>query len=508
MPKFTAYDGTELAYRLVGTGKPLICLPGGAMRASAYLGDLGGLCAHRQLVLLDLRGTGESAVPEDVSSYRCDRMTDDVEALREHLGLERVDLLAHSASGNLATLYAAAHPQRIASLVLVTPGIQAVGLKVTEDDWRDAVALREGERWYAEGRAAFEEIWGGRDPREVWTSIQPFMYGRWDEAAREHAAGEDTQINRAAAAVHYEDGVFDPAATTAALAAVDAPVLVLAGAYDATPTPGRAAEFAALFPRGEVTVLPGAGHFPWLDAPGDFARTVAAFLTPGVHSVRTACGLRLAYRAWGDPAAPPVVLAHGRGGSGAHWTEVAERLAPTRRVYAPDLRGHGLSDWPGSYSFEGFRDDLRGFFEALGLAGADLVGHSMGGAAALLLAEEAPGLIGRLVLEEAPALVPLDPPRGPVARPDEELGFDWPVIAGTNAQLNAPDPAWRAGLARLAVPTLLVAGGETSEIVDQSLIAEMATLVPGARLVTIDAGHSVHTARPDEFVAEIRKFGI
>lgn len=52
----------------------------------------------RQLVLLDLRGTGDSAVPDDPATYRCDRQAADVEALRAHLGLERVDLLAHSAA--------------------------------------------------------------------------------------------------------------------------------------------------------------------------------------------------------------------------------------------------------------------------------------------------------------------------------------------------------------------------------------------------------------------------
>ncbi|MFI1172020.1 alpha/beta fold hydrolase [Streptomyces melanogenes] len=254
----------------------------------------------------------------------------------------------------------------------------------------------------------------------------------------------------------------------------------------------------------------GAGKPPAMADPydGDFARMVAAFLAPGVHNVRTASGNRLAYRTWGDASAPPVVLAHGRGGSGAHWTEVAERLAATRRVYAVDLRGHGLSDWPGRYSFEGFRDDLRGLIDVLGLAGADLVGHSMGGGAALLLAQDAPELIGRLVLEEAPTFVPMDPPRGFMARPDEELAFDWPVVADTNAQLNAPDPAWRERLAGVAVPTLLVAGGAASEIMDQTGIAEMAARIPGSRLVTIDSGHSVHTVRPDEFVAALREFGI
>lgn len=105
---FTAHDGTELAYHVQGEGEPLLCLPGGAMRASAYLGDLGGLAAGRRLILLDLRGTGDSALPADPATYRVDHQVADVDALRGHLGLESADLLAHSAAGNLALLYAAA----------------------------------------------------------------------------------------------------------------------------------------------------------------------------------------------------------------------------------------------------------------------------------------------------------------------------------------------------------------------------------------------------------------
>jgi len=65
MPAFSAHDGTGLAYRVCGEGIPVICLPGGPMQDSGYLGDLGGLSAHRQLIMVDLRGTGQSAVPED-----------------------------------------------------------------------------------------------------------------------------------------------------------------------------------------------------------------------------------------------------------------------------------------------------------------------------------------------------------------------------------------------------------------------------------------------------------
>src|SRR4029450_12790875 len=99
MAIFDGADGTRLAYHQAGEGRPLICVPGGPMQASAYLGDLGGLSAHRSLVLLDLRGTGESAIPADPTSYRCDRQVDDVEALRARLGAGRGDPVGDNAGG-------------------------------------------------------------------------------------------------------------------------------------------------------------------------------------------------------------------------------------------------------------------------------------------------------------------------------------------------------------------------------------------------------------------------
>ena len=128
MSRFASYDGTEIEFRRLGAGRPLVCLPGGPGRASEYLGDLGGLPGSRQLVQADTRGTGASA-SADPSTYRCDRLVADVEALRAHLGLERFDLLGHSAAGDLALLYAAAHPGRIDHLILLTPGLQAVGVQ-------------------------------------------------------------------------------------------------------------------------------------------------------------------------------------------------------------------------------------------------------------------------------------------------------------------------------------------------------------------------------------------
>jgi pimeloyl-ACP methyl ester carboxylesterase len=107
--------GTEIGYSALGEGSPLVCLPGGPGRAVEYLGDLGGLATSRQLILVHPRGVGLSADPGDPATFRVDRLVDDVESLRVHLGPDRMDLLAHSAGSVLATLYAAANPERLSA---------------------------------------------------------------------------------------------------------------------------------------------------------------------------------------------------------------------------------------------------------------------------------------------------------------------------------------------------------------------------------------------------------
>jgi pimeloyl-ACP methyl ester carboxylesterase len=278
MATFSSYDGTTLAYHVSGQGEPLVCLPGGPMQDSAYLGDLGGLGARRRLIMLDPRGTGDSAEPDDPATWRCDRLVDDVEALRAHLGLERMDVLGHSAGANLALRYTERHPGRVARLVLAAPSLFAVGVPVPGEARRAAALLRRDEPWFEEAFAALEEIVAGRATADRWQAVAPFAYGRWDEAARAHHAAGERQRDQRAAAVFGSEGAFDPDATRAALARFPRPVLVLAGELDLNSPPGPVAELAALFPDARLVVQPGSGHFPWLDDPARFAAEVEGFL--------------------------------------------------------------------------------------------------------------------------------------------------------------------------------------------------------------------------------------
>jgi proline iminopeptidase len=275
---FASYDGTEIGYRALGEGPPLVCLPGGPGRAADYLGDLGGLDRWRQLILVDPRGVGSSADPADPATFRADRLVADVEALREQLGLDQLDLLAHSAGCVLATLYAAAHPQRLSRLILVTPGLAAIGGAGTEDRIRAALARRADESWYPTALPAMEQMMAGTLTAEAYQASRPFFYRRWDEQAQAHALAGMSPRHQAARDGYFAGITLDPPATRAALVALTAPVLLYAGEWDALVTPASVQEAAGVFTDATVVVQPEAAHYPWLDDPAAFTAAVTGFL--------------------------------------------------------------------------------------------------------------------------------------------------------------------------------------------------------------------------------------
>ena len=110
-------------------------------------------------------------------------------------------------------------------------------------------------------------------------------------------------------------------------------------------------------------------------------------------------GLRLHCLEWGT-AEPAVMILHGNGHCGGVYAPLAENLAGDFRVVTVDLRGHGLSDKPDSYTWQELRDDILGLIEHLDLRDILLLGHSRGGGVALLVAATAAERVRGVIVYE------------------------------------------------------------------------------------------------------------
>ncbi|HUH12310.1 MAG TPA: alpha/beta fold hydrolase, partial [Longimicrobiales bacterium] len=134
------------------------------------------------------------------------------------------------------------------------------------------------------------------------------------------------------------------------------------------------------------------------NAPGAMSGGDGARLA-GRHVRGAHASLRVRTGGTGEPA---LLFLHSLAGSGRQWTDVAEALAPSRRVVVLDLAGHGRSGAPadGRYSLERAAEDVVRVLDALALRRVVLVGHSFGGGVAALVAAERPaGTAGLFLLD-------------------------------------------------------------------------------------------------------------
>ena len=279
-----AGDGVRLGYRRVGdSADSLIVLHGGPGLTLEYLADdLSPLAQARGVIFYDQRGAGRSTLVADPAALDAERFAGDLEAVRQHFGLERVTLIGHSWGAGVAALYAMRHPDRVSRMVLIGPmplrrseldrSFDVIRASRPPEEREQLLAARDAVRadpGNADACRAFYAIWFRpffADPAELTKSRGEFCAGS-PEALRNGglAVGRHTMASL---------GDFD---WRDSLDHVSAPVLVLHGTRD--PIPASAArEWATAFPNGRLLLLEGVGHFPYVEAPGEFFPAVDAFL--------------------------------------------------------------------------------------------------------------------------------------------------------------------------------------------------------------------------------------
>ncbi len=264
-------------------------------------------------------------------------------------------------------------------------------------------------------------------------------------------------------------------------------------------------------------------------------------------------GLRTQYLVAG--AGPPLVLLHGIGDSAADWQWVMPGLAQHHRVYALDLPGHGGSAAPDvDYSATLYAHFTTRFLDALGVNDAVLVGHSLGGLAALCVALALPERVRALVLVDSAGLgrevnialrlvttpgygdlammwvatplgsvqrvlsrLPLlfaNPARAPLAwlqaqyRLGQQPGFRWATLAELRSQVDLAGQRriMVEQLRQLAMPTLLIWGEYDQVVPVEQARAALAHLQHGQLSVIPDSGHLPQIEQSQRFVAALSNF--
>jgi pimeloyl-ACP methyl ester carboxylesterase len=119
-------------------------------------------------------------------------------------------------------------------------------------------------------------------------------------------------------------------------------------------------------------------------------------------------GLRLHYTDWGNDGARPLLLIHGGRDHCRSWDAIARALQPHFHVLAPDLRGHGDSDWTkgGSYALTEYVYDLSRLVRHIGADQVTIIGHSMGGMVGLIYAGTFPADVSALVVLDGVTVLP------------------------------------------------------------------------------------------------------
>ena len=247
----------------------------------------------------------------------------------------------------------------------------------------------------------------------------------------------------------------------------------------------------------------------------------------------------------GPTEATPLLIVHGLFGSARNWGAIAKRLSAARRVVAVDMRNHAGSAWTDSHGYPDMAADLAQVIAAEGRA-MHVLGHSMGGKAAMRLALTRADLVARLVVADI----------APVAYAHARFNRDLIAamqaldLTGLTSRMQAderlaatiPDPAvrafllqsldlraapvrWRMNLDLLSRemdritgwdddpaltpfdgPTLFLSGGQ-SDYVRPEHRPRIRALFPQARLVRIpDAGHWLHAEAPVAFARTVDMF--
>jgi proline iminopeptidase len=289
---FVDANGVMIYYKMLGRGAPLIVVHGGPGASHDYfLPYLLPLARHNKLIFIDERGSGRSQKLEDPSGYTVENMVEDVETVRQALGLGKISLLGHSYGGALAQAYALKYQANLTHLILgstwsSTKAINDIFVRMKQNmspELRERIDKLEAAGLFGHGKDYDKNRYSNDYMIAAWgEGYFPYLYqNRPDPNYDPIDSGKISwELYREMWGEHGEfiiDGNLKSVEYTDRLATIKVPTLILAGDHDES-DPSLSQAMHEKIVGSKLVIFPQAGHMTFVDHTGMFIKTVDEFL--------------------------------------------------------------------------------------------------------------------------------------------------------------------------------------------------------------------------------------
>lgn len=270
-------NGVDLFVRVIGSGEPIVVLHGGpGLDQSYFLPQMEALAENHTLIFYDQRASGRSGADLDSTGISIDLFLKDIDAVRAHYGIDRMNLMGHSWGGFLAMLYAIDNAQKLNTLVLVSPSpassamrnqeSEKMAARLTPEDQAERDSIIQSPGFQGGQSAAYEDFF------RVLFRSEFFNPSRVDELTLTLPQSFIAN-SRLLQYLARDLAVYD---IHEALEGVDVPVLVVNGESESGLESGR--KISEHLPQAKHVVLDECGHFPFVEKPDEFFEAVRGFV--------------------------------------------------------------------------------------------------------------------------------------------------------------------------------------------------------------------------------------
>jgi proline iminopeptidase len=292
---FVDAHGELIYYTTVGRGAPLMIVHGGpGADHTSFLPYLLPLARHNKLVFIDERGSGQSEKLADPAGYTIENMVEDVEAVREALGLGKISLLGHSYGGALAQAYALKNQQYLAHLILCStfPSTKQMNQVLAQElasapaDVREKIDAMQKDGLFGHGPIYRRGRYSDAYMTAAWGEAYfPYLYQNhpdptydpvengkmsWDLYREMWGSDGEFVVDGNLKSVEYLDRLHT----------IHVPTLIIVGDHDEC-APWLSKEMHDRIAGSKLVILPKSGHMTFVDQPTMFIGSVEGFLHPG-----------------------------------------------------------------------------------------------------------------------------------------------------------------------------------------------------------------------------------